>query len=76
MPKLQMYAMRGHQENEESYQNHFTCICLLFGAAAMCCFGGYSNILTPLPAISLYTPIPLYSIVRIGERWYNHNFKM
>ncbi len=54
--------IRGHQENEESNQNHFTCICLLFETAAICCFGGYSNILTLIPAIALYTPIPQCTI--------------
>jgi hypothetical protein len=54
--------MSGHQKNEESYQHHFTCICLLFETAAVCCFGGYYNILTLVPAIVLYTPIPQCTI--------------
>lgn len=53
---------RGHDENEEPSQNHFTCICLLFETAAICCFRGYSNILTHVPAMALYTPVPQCTI--------------
>lgn len=58
---------RDHPENEELYQNHFTCICLLFETAAICCFGGYSNLLTHIPAIALYTPVPQYTISQYME---------
>ena len=44
--------------NDEVSGHHYTCICLLFESAVICCVGGYSNLLTNVPAVALYTPLP------------------
>jgi hypothetical protein len=44
--------------NDVASGYHYTCICLLFEAAVICCPGGYSNLLANIPSVALYTPLP------------------
>ena len=37
-------------------QNHFTCLCELFKNKYICCKNGYSNIITSIPYIAIYSP--------------------
>ena len=38
--------------------NHFTCLCELFERKYICCRKGYTNLITKIPYITIYTPIP------------------
>jgi hypothetical protein len=44
--------------NDAAYKQHFTCLCLLFESAVICCTGGYCNLLAYVPSVALYTPLP------------------
>jgi hypothetical protein len=45
-------------ESPELPDEHYTCLCLLFESAVVCCAKGYANLLSYVPSIALYTPIP------------------
>lgn len=50
-----------HDTNNESdflCNGHFTCICNLFEAAVVCCYEGYSNMLSYIPSVAAHTPLP------------------
>ena len=38
--------------------NHFTCLCELFENKYICCKKGYSNLISKIPYIAIYSPIP------------------
>jgi hypothetical protein len=52
------YVKNHYILNDESLKHHFTCICLLFESAVICCVGGYCNLLAYVPSVALYTPLP------------------
>lgn len=37
---------------------HYSCLCLLFESAVVCCSKGYSNLIRYIPSIALYSPLP------------------
>jgi len=52
------YMKNHYNLNDEYIRYHFTCICLLFESAVICCVGGYCNLLAHIPSVALYTPLP------------------
>ncbi len=38
--------------------NHFTCLCELFKRKYICCKKGYTNLITKIPYMVIYSPIP------------------
>ena len=38
--------------------NHFTCLCEFFKKKYICCKKGYTNLITKIPHIVIYSPIP------------------
>ena len=51
--------MKNHYNLDDEFNKyHFTCLCLLFESAVICCVGGYCNMLAHIPSVALYTPLP------------------
>ena len=46
-------------------ETHYTCVCMLFEKSVVCCVRGYSNLLSNVPVLSLYTNTPLQNY----EQW-------
>ena len=49
---------RFHVNESVTPLNHFTCLCGLFGKRYICCKKGSTNLLTKIPNIVIYWPIP------------------
>lgn len=52
------YLKNHYSLHDETFERHFTCLCLLFESAVICCTRGYCNLLTNVPSVALYTPLP------------------
>jgi hypothetical protein len=52
------YMKNHYSMNDVAVEYHYTCLCLLFESAVICCSRGYCNLLAHVPSVALYTPIP------------------
>ena len=52
------YLKNHYSLYHDHFERHYTCICLLFESAVICCSRGYSNLLAYVPSVALYSPLP------------------
>lgn len=49
------------RQDVEFINYHFTCLCDLFKSSVICCNKGYQNMLSSLPFIAIYSPLPTHT---------------
>jgi len=66
-------------QNDEVGSEHYTCVCLLYDVASICCNKGYANLLNYIPSTAIYGPTPtLYTknymkVNEVGEVFMTSN---